>query len=79
MIEHPAFNRVNTMIGNVKNALRGSCHVIGAKHLPRHLAEYCYRFNNRFDLRALLPRLAKAAVKTPPMPYRLLKLAELCW
>jgi hypothetical protein len=27
-------------------------------------------------LRALLPRLARVAVRTPPMPYRLLKLAE---
>jgi hypothetical protein len=65
------------MIGNVKNALRGSCHAIGAKHLPRHLAEYCFRFNNRFDLKSMLPRLAKVAVRTPPMPYKLLKLAEL--
>lgn len=76
MLEHPAFKWVNTVIGNVKNSLRGSCHTIGAKHLPRHLAEYCYRFNNRFDLRALLPRLAKIAVQTPPMPYRLLRLAD---
>lgn len=76
-LEHPAFNWVNTMIGNVKNSLRGSCHSIASKHLPRHLAEYCFRFNNRFNLRRLLPALAKAAVKTPPMPYKLLKLAEL--
>lgn len=51
MLEHPAFKWVNTMIGNVKSSLRGSCHSIAAKHLPRHLAEYCFRFNNRFDLR----------------------------
>ena len=76
-LEHSAFNWVNTMIGNVKNSLRGSCHSVSSKHLPRHLAEYCFRFNNRFDLRCLLPRLVKAAVKTPPMPYKLLKLAEL--
>ncbi|MFQ3221362.1 MAG: hypothetical protein ACI8R9_002863, partial [Paraglaciecola sp.] len=65
-----------TVIGNVKNSLLGSCHNIGAKHLPRHLAEYYYRFNNRFDLRALLPRLVKIAVQTPPMPYQLLRLAD---
>ena len=76
-LEHSAFNWVNTMIGNVKNSLRGSCHSVSSKHLPRHLAEYCFRFNNQFNLRSLLPRLAKAAVKTPPMPYKLLKLAEL--
>lgn len=78
MLEHPAFKWVNTMIGNVKNSLRGSCHAIDSKHLPRHLAEYCYRFNNRFKLRQLLPRLAKAAVNTPPMPYKFLKMAEAC-
>ena len=76
-LEHSAFNWVNTMIGNVKNSLRGSCHSVSSKHLPRHLAEYCFRFNNRFDLRCLLPRLVKAAVETPPMPYKLLKLAGL--
>ena len=32
------FTWVNTMIGNVKNALRGAYHAISHKHLPRHLA-----------------------------------------
>ena len=76
LLDHKAFNWVNIMIGNVKNSLRGSCHAIGVKHLPRYLAEYCYRFNHRFDLRALLPKLGRTAVMTAPMPYRLLKLAE---
>ena len=76
LLDHPAFKWVNIMIGNVKNSLSGSCHAIGKRHLPRYLAEYCFRFNNRFDLRQLLPKLALAAVNTPPMPYRLLKLAE---
>ena len=30
----------------------------------------------RYDLAAMTPRLGWAAVRTPPMPYRLLKLAE---
>ena len=76
LLDHPAFKWVNIMIGNVKNSLRGSCHAISKNHLPRYLAEYCFRFNNRFNLRQLLPKLALAAVNTPPMPYRLLKLAE---
>jgi hypothetical protein len=46
------------------------------KHLPRYLAEFCYRFNRRFYLRFILPRLGYVAVRTPPMPYRLLTLAE---
>jgi hypothetical protein len=35
------------------------------------------RFNRRYDLAAMLLRLAKAAMQTSPMPYRLLKMAEL--
>lgn len=72
------FTWVNTMIGNVKNAITGTYHSVGGnhKHLPRYLAEFCYRFNRRFNLANLLPRLAYVAARTPPMPYRLLKLAE---
>jgi hypothetical protein len=51
--------------------------VIREKHVPRYLAEFEYRFNRRYDLAAMMPRLGYAAVRTPPMPYRLLKLAEL--
>ena len=46
------------------------------KHVPRYLAEFEYRFNRRYDLAAMMPRLGYVAVRTPPMPYRLLKLAE---
>ncbi|MCF3948033.1 IS1595 family transposase, partial [Acidiphilium iwatense] len=35
-----------------------------------------YRFNRRYDLASMIPRLGWAAAQTPPMPYRLLKLAE---
>ncbi len=70
------FTWVNTMIGNVKNAIHGAYHAINPKHLPRYLAEFCYRFNRRFDLEAMVPRFLHAAARTPPMPYRLLKLAE---
>ncbi len=76
LLDHKAFNWVNTMIGNVKNSLHGSCHAIGAKHLPRHLAEYCFRFNHRFNLKTMLVQLGHAAMASPPMPYRLLKMAE---
>lgn len=70
------FTWVNTLIGNVKNAVTGTYHAIAPKHLPRYLAEFCYRFNRRFDLSALLPRFVYVAARTPPMPGRLLKLAE---
>ncbi len=70
------FTWINTMIGNVKNAMRGTYHAINPKHLPRYLAEFCYRHNRRFQLEEMLPRFAYVAVRTPPMPLRLLKLAE---
>jgi hypothetical protein len=74
----PEFQWLNTVLGNVKNSLRGSYHQVSGKHLPRFLAEFCYRFNRRFDLAAMLPRLGWAAMRTPPMPHRLLKIAEAC-
>ncbi len=70
------FTWVNTMIGNVKKAIHGAYHAINPKHLPRYLAEFCYRFNRRFDLQAMMPRFLHVAARTPPLPGRLLKLAE---
>jgi hypothetical protein len=72
----PAFKWVNTALGNIKAAITGTYRSIHTKHVPRYLAEFEYRFNRRYDLAAMLPRLTSAAVRTTPMPYRLLKLAE---
>lgn len=71
-----AFTWVNTMISNVKRSINGAYHAINHKHLPRYLAEFCYRFNRRFVLEDMLPRLGYVAARTPPMPMRLLKMAE---
>ena len=49
---------------------------VGEKHVPRYLAEFEYRFNRRYDLAAMMPRLLWAGVRTTPMPYRLLRLAD---
>ena len=40
------------------------------------LSLFCYRFNRRLRLEAMLPRLGYAAVRTPPMPFRFLRMAE---
>jgi hypothetical protein len=72
----PALKWVNTALGNIKAAIVGTYRAIDEKHVPRYLAEFEYRFNRRYDLAAMIPRLAWAATRTPPMPYRLLKLAE---
>jgi ribosomal protein L37AE/L43A len=72
----PAFKWVNTTLGNIKSAITGTYRAIRDKHVSRYLAEFEYRFNRRYDLAAMMPRLGYVAVRTPPMPYRLLKLAE---
>ncbi len=72
----PAFKWVNTALGNIKAAITGTYRAISSKHVPRYLAEFEYRFNRQYDLAAMIPRLTWAAVRTTPMPNRLLKLAE---
>ena len=67
------------MLANVKNSLVAAHRAVGAKHLPRYLGAFAWRFNRRFVLKTIYERLAIAAAATPPMPYRLLKPAEARW
>jgi transposase-like protein len=78
-VQNQTFKWVNTMLGNLKNNLAGTYHAIREKHVPRYLAQFQYRFNRRYRLADMIPRLAWVALRTPPMPFRLLKLAEVCW
>lgn len=71
-----AFKWVNTALGNVKNSIKGTYHAIRPQHTGRYLAQFQYRFNRRYRLDEMIPRLAWVALRTPPMPYSLLKLAE---
>ena len=73
-VERPEFRWVNTMLGNIKSALRGAYHAIRPKHAQRYLSELEFRFNRRFDLPDIIPHLVYVALRTPPMPERLLKL-----
>lgn len=75
-VEIEAFTWVNTVLGNVKNALTGTYHAIRKNHASRYLAEFEYRFNRRYDLATMIDRLLFIAVKTPPMPAKLLKIAD---
>lgn len=74
--EAPAFKWVNTALGNIKSALVGTYRQVSVKHRPRYLAEFQYRFNRRNDLAGMLDRLTYVSLRTPPLPYRLAKLAE---
>ena len=62
---------MNTILGNIKNALRGTYHAIRPKYAQRYLSEFEYR---GFNLPDIIPRLVYVALRTPPMPERLLKL-----
>ena len=72
----PAFKWVNTALGNIKAALVGTYRAVREQHVARYLAEFEYRFNRRYDLGEMIPRLASVALATAPMPYSLLKLAD---
>ncbi|WP_089728619.1 IS1595 family transposase [Candidatus Thiosymbion oneisti] len=76
-VEHPSFKWVNTLLGNIKNAITGTLHSVSLKHVPRYLAEFEYRFNRRYRLGDMVERLTSVALRTPPMPYRLLRMAEI--
>jgi transposase-like protein len=68
---------VNVLLGNVKRAISGTYHAIcQAKYARRYLAEAAYRFNRRFRLRDMLPRLATALMRCKPCPERALRLAS---
>jgi len=71
-----AFKLVNTMLGNVKNAIHGAYHSVHGKHLGRYLGEFAYRFNRQFKLDQMLKRLACVACRTAPLPYRFSTMAE---
>jgi transposase-like protein len=73
---HPAFRWANTMLANIKSAITGTYRAIRKKHMVRYLAEFEWRFNHRFDLAAMIPALARAALATRPQPYWWLKMAD---
>ena len=58
---------LNVVLGNLKTALAGTHHAFAyRKYAHRYLAEVGYRFNRRYDLAAMVPRLAVALMRTTP-------------
>lgn len=57
----PRLRWVNTILSNLKTALSGTHHALDfPKYGARYLRAHAYRFNRRFDLAAMVPRLASA-------------------
>lgn len=70
----PEFRWVNTVLGNVKTGLGGTHHAFKFwKYAERYLGAIAYRFNRRFDLRALPGRLLHAAACIGPRPLRVIR------
>jgi hypothetical protein len=67
---------VYSVHGNVKNIMIGANHRASGKRLPGYRGEYFFRFNRRFNLARMLPRLGGPADRTRPTAHRLLTLAE---
>lgn len=73
----PCFKWINTVLGNLKMATRGTYHAFKFdKYGHRYLAEAQYRFNRRFDLAAILCCLLVDAIKTAHRSESELRLAE---
>lgn len=67
---------VNVVLANAKRAISGRYHAIKqAKYARRYLAEAQYRFNRRFRLAEMLPRLARAFMLCKPCAESNLRLA----
>ncbi len=63
------FEWVNTPLGDVKAAITGTYRRVSPEHAGRYLASYAWRFDRRFQLDSLIPRLLHSAVRTAPLPY----------
>ena len=74
--EMECFKWINTILGNLKTAVSGSYHAFGfEKYGYRYLGECQYRFNRRFNLADIFPRLVYAATHTECRTERFLRLA----
>jgi transposase-like protein len=66
-VELPQFRWLNTVLGNFKTALAGTYHAFKfTKYAARYLAEVQFRFNRRYHLDQMLPRILRALVVATP-------------
>ena len=63
------FPWVHTLIANVKGNIRGVYHGVSDKHLPRYLAEFCYRFNRRFWEPQMFNRMVTACLNAQTVTF----------
>ncbi len=61
---------VHVLFSNVKTWLNGTYHGVGAKHLPRYVREWNYRFNRRQRLPEMIDFVLNRAMTRPTITYR---------
>jgi len=61
------FRWVNTILGNVKRAIDGTYHAIRRPYIDRYLILFQFRFNHRFNLKAMMTTTIKLMVDTQPI------------
>ena len=76
-VQLPEFASVNILLGNLKTAITGTYHAFDfAKYASRYLAEFQFRFNRRYRMRAMLPRILSAITHATPCPTGLIREPE---
>jgi len=77
--ELPQFTWVNTILGNLKTMVGGAHKWFRfAKYARHYLGAFAYRFNNRFNLRAMLTALiGQAATLGPTRERQVRRIAEI--
>lgn len=73
----PEFKWLNTVLGNFKTAIAGTYHAFKfQKYAPRYLAEVQFRFNRRYHLDRMLPRMLHALLIAQPCPASRIRAPE---
>lgn len=61
---------VHTIIGNLKNWIRGIFSRVSRKHLQLYLDEYCYRLNRRWREKYMFGYMVRRCVQSKPLYYK---------
>lgn len=70
----PAFTWLNTVLSNLKTMVSGTHHAFKfIKYAKSYLGAFAYRFNRRFDLSAITPRLIVGVAQHEPRPLRVIR------
>lgn len=67
-VDIKSFTWVNTALGNLKKFINGTHQAIPGNYAQRYFAEFQYRFNRRFDLKSIFPRMLYACVLGSYLP-----------